>query len=300
MEKQIFWIASFPKSGNTLLRSILSALFFTHDGIFSFDKLRYISQFEKTIHVENNKKIFGNDFSRLNNTSVFYKYIIDLQTKKSLGISEDFIFLKTHSGLFKVGDSAFTSNNNTRGIIYVLRDPRDVCISWSKHLDISLDESVNHMINEAASGYWIETSTNDIFKNTNRPKSLYSSWEKHVLSWTSINWDLPIKIIKYEDLVYDKKNTVISLIDFFTKNFNFDFKNTDTKLNNIINSTSFHIFKKEEEEKGFSESTGKNKFFSVGKKDQWKEKLSKDQVLKLENKFGSVMKKYNYKLSVEF
>ena len=33
-----------------------------------------------------------------------------------------------------------------------------------------------------------------------------SSWEKNVLSWTSLKWDVPILILKYEDLVYDKLN----------------------------------------------------------------------------------------------
>ena len=48
MSKQIFWISSFPKSGNTLLRSILVSLFFSNNGNFSLDKLKNINQFEKT------------------------------------------------------------------------------------------------------------------------------------------------------------------------------------------------------------------------------------------------------------
>ena len=56
MDKQIFWLASYPKSGNTLLRFILIALFFTDDGIFSFDKSKYISQFETVPHIKKNKE----------------------------------------------------------------------------------------------------------------------------------------------------------------------------------------------------------------------------------------------------
>ena len=33
----IIWLASYPKSGNTLLRSILSAYFYSGDGDFKFD-----------------------------------------------------------------------------------------------------------------------------------------------------------------------------------------------------------------------------------------------------------------------
>ena len=43
------------------------------------------------------------------------------------------------------------TEGNTRGIIYVIRDPRDVCISWAKHSGISIDESINFMLNDLAS-----------------------------------------------------------------------------------------------------------------------------------------------------
>ena len=42
----IFWIASYPKNGNTWLRSVLSAYYFTEDGNFTNDKiLKSIPQF---------------------------------------------------------------------------------------------------------------------------------------------------------------------------------------------------------------------------------------------------------------
>ena len=41
----IIWLASYPKSGNTLLRSMLSAYLFSKDGIFNFELLRNIKQF---------------------------------------------------------------------------------------------------------------------------------------------------------------------------------------------------------------------------------------------------------------
>ena len=41
----IIWLASYPKSGNTWLRSIIGALLFTNDGIFNFKLLKKIRQF---------------------------------------------------------------------------------------------------------------------------------------------------------------------------------------------------------------------------------------------------------------
>ena len=41
----IVWLASYPKSGNTLVRSILSSYFYTKDGNFNFNNLEFIPQF---------------------------------------------------------------------------------------------------------------------------------------------------------------------------------------------------------------------------------------------------------------
>ena len=51
MKNQIFWLASYPKSGNTLLRSILISLFFSKDGKFELEDAYKIHQFETTNNI---------------------------------------------------------------------------------------------------------------------------------------------------------------------------------------------------------------------------------------------------------
>ena len=41
----IIWLASYPKSGNTLVRSLISAYFFSKDGIYDFNQINNIQQF---------------------------------------------------------------------------------------------------------------------------------------------------------------------------------------------------------------------------------------------------------------
>ena len=41
----IVWIASYPKSGNTWVRAILSSLIYTEDGNFSIQHLKKIDQY---------------------------------------------------------------------------------------------------------------------------------------------------------------------------------------------------------------------------------------------------------------
>ena len=55
----IIWLASFPKSGNTWLRSIVSSLIYSDDGIFNFSLNKNISQFPTKAHLND----FTNDFS---------------------------------------------------------------------------------------------------------------------------------------------------------------------------------------------------------------------------------------------
>ena len=277
------------------------SLFFLEDGLFSLEDASKIEQFERTKHLERNAKIFGKDYKNLKSIPTLYKYLNKLQSKKTLGLKEDFVFYKTHSGLFEIGGNAFTYEQNCRGIIYVIRDPRDVCISWSKHSGISLEESINFMKNDYSSIYWQEPKTkNNVFSEDIRPRAFLSSWEKHVISWTSSKWKIPILVLKFEDLVYEKSNTIKKIIKFFEEKYSFNFKNKEEKIENIIKSTEFNKLKNEENEKGFIEATKNQNFFSEGKKNQWVEKLTDKQINELEVKFAKVMGNFNYKLKVEF
>ena len=86
----IIWIASYPKSGNTWLRSLVSAYYFSRDGSFDQDNLKLIDQFPSQKYLKDydyNKKNIG-DASR---------YWIKAQ--KKINSEKKIRFFKTHSFL---------------------------------------------------------------------------------------------------------------------------------------------------------------------------------------------------------
>jgi len=289
-EKKIFWIASYPKSGNTLFRAILSSLFLTNDGKFSFELLNFIRFFETANRLLFIKSEKPKNFKKINEIKILSKYWLEMQTQKRLKIKESFCFLKTHSALLKLYGNDFTNEKTSRGLIYLVRDPRDVTLSWAKHRNKSIENTINFMINHDANVFYNDL---DILDNRElKPKLLMSRWDTHVSSWQYLN--VPKLFLKYEDLIENKKTTILKVVNFFEKNYGFKFNNLDHKINNILITTDFKSMKKTEEEQGFKEAKQHAKFFNVGKKDQWKDKLKPKEIEKIEKEFNKQMRKFNY------
>ena len=84
----IIWLASYPKSGNTYVRSLLSSYIFSKDGNFNFELLKNIKQFPDNFWF----KKLGID---TNNENEMYKNYINAQ--KLFNNEKSIRFLKTHS-----------------------------------------------------------------------------------------------------------------------------------------------------------------------------------------------------------
>ena len=293
MNKQIFWIASYPKSGNTLLRSILSSIFFTNDGLFNFKLLKNIPIIESTINLEFIKKNHPKDYINIHKLEILSKYWQAIQSRENLGFNSDFLFVKTHHALSKVFNHSFTSDSCTRGIIYVVRDPRDVVLSYAHHFNSSIEKSIIKISSTKSAVDWEDNQK--IFLNKKKPLTILSSWGFNCESWIDNPFKCPFLLIKYEDMISNKLKTIEKIVNFFQENYSFEFNNLDKKIDNIIKSTDFDLLKKNEVEFGFPEAVGK-KFFRKGTSNQWENILTKDQVLSIEKKFYPLMKKIGYKI----
>lgn len=294
MKNHIFWISSYPKSGNTLVRAILTGLFFAQDGKVTFEDIRKIGLFESTRRLNFIKDINKEDFYNLGDLKILSKYWQKIQTNSELKINKGFGFLKTHSSLVSIKNNLFTSKNVTKGYIYVIRDPRDVCISWAKHSNYSIDESINFLCNQLSVLKWINKSKFSILPKNIFPLQFVSSWSEHVKSWTENNINVPKLIIKYEDLIINKEKTIRQIKDFFEKKYTIKINDFENKLKNIQETTSFNYMKKTEDINGFDEAMPWSKFFRNGKKEQWKNVLNKKQRSKIEENFKEHMSLFDY------
>ena len=280
----IIWIASYPKSGNTWIRALLSAYLYSKDGIFNFDLLKKIHQFPSKKYF----KSFLKDFSDIKKIS---DYWIAAQDKINL-LDSKVTFFKTHNALCKLENNSFTNKRNTKAAIYIVRDPRNLITSFSHHYTMSVKETFqsmtnkNKMITEKSwniDGFGIPT--------------ILGSWSDHYKSWQTLNF-APKIIIKYEDLLNDTEGTFILILNFLKKLMNI--KIEKEKISNTVNSCSFDILAKKEKEEGFIESISskqsnkKLNFFYLGKKNNWKNLLDPEIETKIRETFQNEMKELKY------
>ncbi len=280
----IFWIASYPKSGNTWIRALISAYYYSKDGIFTEQLIKKIGQFPEKIHFN------GFDYNQeiVTDTTRFW-----IKAQDRINEDKKIKFKKTHNCFSSINGYKFTNKENTIACIYVVRDPRNLITSLKNHYELDYDEALKFMINEKKFifDYHKQNDYSDF--------QFISSWEKNFLSWINQS-DFPIKIIKYEDLLSRTYFTFEDLIKFINKILKIDEHINQDKLKNSINSTSFEKLKRYEKNFGFSEAVNsKNNhknipFFYLGPDNNWKKILDKDFQNKLNNTFNKSLKFFSY------
>ena len=282
----IVWLASYPKSGNTLIRSMLASYFFSKDGIYNFDLIKNIRQFPKTslfekmgINIRNEKEIVKN-------------YI---RAQETFNKKNSIQFLKTHSYLFDIEGHQFTDLKNSLGVIYIVRDPRNVVTSWANFANVSIEKATDKLINTKRIGgniYSLEKNDQIVVYTGN--------WSSHYNSWKSFKYQDRYLLIKYEDLINNRDFILKKILKFLHKLNNTKFTINEKKFQNVIKTTDFHKMKKIEKQKGFFEGkinsqTGKKiPFFNLGPKNDWKKLLNLETRKKIEKAFKREMVELSY------
>ena len=279
----IIWLASYPKSGNTWLRSLLASYYFSDDGTFDFDLLKKIDAYPSVAYFKKYKDNFSNPVS----TSRYW-----ISEQENINKDNKLRFFKTHNAMVKINGNSFTNENNTLAAIHIVRDPRNVITSIANHFLISQEEAYDFLITE---------NKGIIQKINNRYLGFNAlcSWKFHEKSWSECN-KFPVLTIKYEELQKEVLKTFEKVINFIlnitkSKNsFNLD------KAKKSIESCDFEKLSKLESEKGFDEAVmnqannKKIKFFNLGIKNNFQNLLKKELIDKANISFRDQLKKYQY------
>ena len=272
INKKIFWIASYPKSGNTWIRAIIASLFFSNDGVFKFELFKNIPNFERKENYQFVESLNKKDYKNLGNLKIITKYRLEAQKRVNINYG-NVAFFKTHSANISINNLPYTNEETTLGLIYIVRDPRDIVVSYSHHKSSNIDSIINLMLNES------------VIYNENNPQVL-SSWNHHYNSWLSLK--VPKLVIKYEDLLNNTEHSLRNITEYFRINYKLEIINLEKKIKNILDSTNFKKFQDYEKLFGFNEAK-KGNFFREGKSKQWKKELNKEQINKIEKAFRKKM-----------
>ena len=278
----IIWIASYPKSGNTYLRSFISSYYFSKKGKFDFDLLLNILQFPSIKFTK--KKINSEEEASQN-------WIYNQQQFFS---GDKIHFIKTHSSLIEYRGNSFTNKNLSLGAIYIVRDPRNLITSMTHHYSLNYEQAYSKLINEKQT--LLEKSTDGDYSNF----TFLGSWSSHYKSWKNTKYFKTL-FIKYEDLENNKLETFNKIVNFINSLKKDQSPVDEKRFKNAINSTNFSNLRNKEENEGFEESVytslgEKKRFFNLGFNNRWQKILPKNILLKLNNSLQNDLNDLGYKI----
>jgi hypothetical protein len=274
------WIASYPKSGNTWVR------------LFILNLLREIS----------GNAADAQDINHLSDHTVWetsadpYRQLLDrnpmecspeeiartrpqAQRLVAEARSRPF-FIKSHLGVARIEGYPTVNFEMTLAAIYVVRNPLDVAISYARYTGREINQVIEQMADPALRSQGSERFVYEFM----------GSWSTHVASWMSVS-HRPIYIIRYEDMLTAPFKVFGGLARFLR------LSPSPEQLKAAIDKSSFSQLSKQEAEKGFIERPPTaGKFFRVGKADQWRDALTKEQVAKVVEAHAPMMQRGGYLL----
>ncbi len=276
--KKIIWLASYPKSGNTWFRILLT---------------NYLKEEEKPLDINNlypatiaSSRLLFDETLGLSSSDLTFDEIDLLRPqvyKHVAETTEDIFFHKIHDAwqILPNGE-AMIPGDVTKGVIYIVRNPLDVAVSFAHHSVISIDSMIKAM-NQSDYSFCNKGTKLHI-----QLRQKLFTWSGHVRSWLD-NSDLSVLLMKYEDMLSNPFET-------FKKALKFVYNDVDeNKLIKAIEDSSFQKIKEQELEKGFKEKNQKSaSFFRKGKVDSWRDELTEKQIQIICSNHKETMRRFNY------
>jgi hypothetical protein len=278
MKKNIVWLVSYPKSGNTWFRMFLANYLKDRADPVSLDEIKRTPIASSAVNFEESCGL--NPFELSADEVDLYRPDMYRFLSQNVGSEEAVLYKKTHD--------AYTLNTHhnpifpeeiSKGVVYFIRNPLDVCVSYASHRSDKIDETLQLLRNEKAQVAG---------KKTGQLRQLLFSWKNHVKSWQQQN-QIPLHIVRYEDMIKEPINTFGSIIKFL------DLEYEEGRLKRAINNSDFKLLQQMEQTNGFKEKPQLSKvFFREGKAGSYRKHLSEEQIQQLVEYNYDTMKEFGY------
>jgi hypothetical protein len=276
---RITWLASYPKSGNTWLRAIVDRIVRPEH---PFD-VNALGETAPAFSGLTERFIADHGIEvPLSAPGEVRRYWAATQ-RTICSNSEREIFVKTHNVAAKFDSGHFPDPDLTKSAIYIVRDPRDVAISFAYHYRYSLGLAVAALCSSSTFNFKPEQIGRT---------ELLMSWGEHVAGWTSVT-RFPLLVLRYEDLLVDAAASVRRIAGFLGQQV------SDERIKDIVAATSFEQLRRQEAERGFTEAVRAGRFFRVGKAQQWREIRDQSVFRPFLDSFTRPMRRFGYLGRVE-
>lgn len=274
--QQIVWLASYPKSGNTWVRCFLDAYFLGEVDINEL--VLSVSDDSATRHLvgdNSDPRLFPVQIQMLTRPMALLRMVRQYHEYKVAGVP---LFVKTHNAHMVANGIETLPDCLTKATVCLVRDPRDVVVSFSKHMGLSIDEGIDYFLDK----YRVLEA-----HEANKMADFICSWPSHVLSYANADTH-NVLMVRYEDLKVNPQKWFAAILSHAGIAPDLE------KINRALALTELRQLQKQEKEKGFRESSphAKDKFFGEGRVKGWKEKLNPKQLFRIEKGCASVIKRF--------
>lgn len=271
------WLASYPKSGNTWVRAMLASLTSEDEDVeLDLDELGGGPIASARGHIERRLGFASSDLTQ--DEIELLRPLCDAALDLEL---EEVRFRKIHDALWSRAGAPIVPPDRSRAAIYVVRDPRDVAVSYAHHAGASHEWAVAALSDPTTAMIAGDRLANQVRQHL-------GTWGEHVSGW--LDHDLfPVLVVRYEDIAADPISELRRLARFA------GLDPPAQRLRQAVRSASFDVLRAREERFGFHERPRPDlPFFRSGRAGGWRDELLPELAAQVERDHGEVMRRLRY------
>lgn len=269
----ILWLASYPKSGNTWVRIFLENLFRNAAQPISINALSVVGFGDA--HIPLYQRFAGRPVAELDDAAL---HALREPIQRYLAGLPETSMVKTHNMLGEYEGRLLIHLECTMGAIYIVRNVFDVTVSIARHYNFAIADAVEAVCSPA---FRTRTSPAAIFQ-------ILGCWSDHYRSWTSVPGFEPL-VLRYEDM----KAKPLKAFERAVRHIGIPAGKD--RIARAVKFSSFEEVSRQERAAGFRERARDDQvFFHSGRAGGWRQHLSPDQVERLIDAHGDVLRTLGY------